>query len=212
MSGLMVFSTHLDDAVLSAGEVIAAHPGAVVVTVFAGLPATGTRGRYDAATGLGDGHRAMSSRRDEDTAALATLGAYPVHLDFLDRQYRHPSSDEEIAERLRSLVTAHRPTTVLGPVGLVHPDHRQVGRVWPAVAAGTDTLAYEDMPYRRQFPATDDAVRAFVAAHGATAHPPTGGDRAAKERAIGAYVSQLATVLPELCLGPEQLWRLPARP
>jgi len=35
---LTVISPHLDDAVFGAGELIAAHPGAIVITAFAGIP------------------------------------------------------------------------------------------------------------------------------------------------------------------------------
>jgi hypothetical protein len=34
----VVLSPHLDDAVLSVGRFLAANPGTVVITVFAGIP------------------------------------------------------------------------------------------------------------------------------------------------------------------------------
>ncbi|MEH1123240.1 PIG-L deacetylase family protein [Micromonospora sp. CPCC 206061] len=212
---LLVLSPHLDDAVLSAGQFVAAHPDAVVATVFAGVPDAGENGGYDRRTGFASAAEAMARRRDEDAIALALLRARPAHLDFLDRQYRRPSPDEAIADRLRALIVAHRPATVLGPIGLIHPDHRQVGRVWPAVARefpAMTVLAYEDLPYRVQFPLrAADVVRAFAAAHGAVEMAPDGGPLGVKAQAMLAYASQLATVQPLACLAPERLWRLFAR-
>jgi hypothetical protein len=40
---MLVVSPHLDDAVLSCGRWLAAHPGTLVVTVFAGVPSNGNR-------------------------------------------------------------------------------------------------------------------------------------------------------------------------
>ncbi|HEY7070959.1 MAG TPA: PIG-L family deacetylase [Acidimicrobiales bacterium] len=90
--GLVVVSPHLDDAVLSAGGIIAAtarRGGRVrVVTVFDGAPAViGPDARaFHEACGLGDD--AMDVRRGEDDRALATLGASPERLGLREALYR----------------------------------------------------------------------------------------------------------------------------
>ena len=211
MQRVLVLSAHLDDAVLSAGEFIAAHPGATVATVFAGVPEPGVRGWYDRQTETADGHAAMTLRRAEDAAALAVLDASALHLDLFDRQYRCRASDDGLAALLRDVLGAHRPDVVVGPVGLLHPDHRQLARVWPAVARerpGTAALAYEDLPYRLSFAETAGRVRQFAAAHGAVAEAPGARNTDRKAAAIAAYASQLPLVYPDQCLVPERLWRL----
>jgi len=217
MSSVLVVSPHLDDAVLSTGEYLGQHPGATVVTVFAGVPGPEARGHYDAATGAANGAEMMTRRRQEDALALGLLGATPLHLEFLDRQYRVRSSDDAIAARLRETIESCRPDVVLGPVGLLHPDHVQVARVWSRVArefAGIVSLAYEELPYRVQFPTLAvDQVRATAKSSGAKEcaqgnelRPDNATGR--KAQAILAYGSQLGTLPMLSCLVPERLWRL----
>lgn len=210
--GLLVVSPHLDDAVLSAGQLLAAHPGAVVVTVFAGVPGAGLTGDFDQSIGFADGGSAMRARRDEDAAALALLGAVPVHLGHLDRQYRKcrdPGLDDAILADLTKLVAEHRPAAVLGPVGLVHADHLRVGRIWPSVPAwDADQIAYEELPYRVRYPVRAvDAARAFAAAHAAVESPRRDADVGRKAQAILCYRSQLAAINPLECLVPERFWK-----
>src|SRR5436853_287558 len=40
---MVAISPHLDDAVLSCGQLLAARPGSVVITVFAGMPRDGSQ-------------------------------------------------------------------------------------------------------------------------------------------------------------------------
>ena len=52
---MLVISPHLDDAVLSCGALLAAHRGAVVATVFAGVPRDPRqRTEWDARSGVAD--------------------------------------------------------------------------------------------------------------------------------------------------------------
>ena len=48
----VVLSPHLDDAVLSVGRFLAASPGTVVITVFAGIPGGLGLTRYDRSCGF----------------------------------------------------------------------------------------------------------------------------------------------------------------
>ena len=82
----LVISPHLDDAVFSCGRLLAAAPGSIVVTVFAGIPPRDTPAPpWDRRAGFDRADEAMHARRDEDRRALARLDARPVWLDFLDR-------------------------------------------------------------------------------------------------------------------------------
>jgi LmbE family N-acetylglucosaminyl deacetylase len=148
---VVVVSPHLDDAVMSCGQLLAANPGSIVVTVFAGRPADGRRGSWDERS-FGQDDDPMILRRDEDRRALARLDATPVHLDFLDHQYRdgerHDISTIELHATLAAELDRCEGTVYL-PLGADHVDHRLV------CAAGMEVLAegrwclYEELPYAR---------------------------------------------------------------
>ena len=126
---VVIVSPHLDDAVLGCGNFMAAHPGAVVVTVFAGnpfaYPANPMR-KWDVQSGFAPGDDVMETRRHEDDAALDLLDAKPVHLEFVEHTYNAgdmPVAPEVLVEVLVPALTALRPTLVLAPFGLANPDH-----------------------------------------------------------------------------------------
>ncbi|AJP59680.1 hypothetical protein UC34_12500 [Pandoraea vervacti] len=174
-SNWLVISPHLDDAVFSCGRLLAAAPGAIVVTVFAGIPPDDVAAPpWDEAAGFASANAAMQARRAEDLTALGMLGAEPLWLPFLDRQYVEGNTAQAIATALGAVVDQYPQRRVLSPLGLFHSDHALVfDAVWTmlherthalvgaAGAAGEDTepesgmtdLArwwfYEDMPYRR---------------------------------------------------------------
>src|SRR5262245_53606305 len=79
---VVIVSPHLDDAVLSCGRFLGAHPGTHVVTVFAGNPPAYPEPLrlWDLQSGFAPGDDVMEVRRQEDKAALAILDASPVHL------------------------------------------------------------------------------------------------------------------------------------
>ncbi len=148
---LTVVSPHLDDAVLSCFALMRAARAVTVITVFAGLPPAGTEpALYDRLTGSTDPRRRMTARRREDRAALATLGAKPVHLDLVDNPYRRtpPPTDDVVAAIVAAVP---RRTTVLAvPGGFgTHPDHRLVAEAAPLAAKhlDLDLIAYADYPY-----------------------------------------------------------------
>jgi LmbE family N-acetylglucosaminyl deacetylase len=212
MVPLLVFSPHLDDAVLSAGQIIAGHPGAVVATVFAGQPADGVLGEFDRACGFASGRQAVTSRRAEDATGLKLLGARPLHLDFVERQYAADLAEESLVDGLAAVIDEVRPAAVLGPVGIVHPDHQRVGRAWPAAVRRRPDLAsyaYLELPYgvlaRKR---ANRDLAAFLEAHAAAPAALPAGDQGTKAKAMLAYVSQLRWVFPLTCLAEEKVWRL----
>jgi LmbE family N-acetylglucosaminyl deacetylase len=220
MRHLLVISPHLDDAVLSCGRTIAAHPGACVVTLFAGQPAPATPNTsWDAVCGFPSGAEAMRIRRQEDSAALSTLGASPRWLDFRDSQYGGDDSVEALAEALLRIVEEHSDWTVLIPLGLDHPDHRRAREAgltaWRSGATARGWLLYEDVPYRGR-PGAVQSVLGKLSASGLvlTQEKLPAILAARKLSALGCYRSQLRPLITGhgirfwSVLGRERYWRL----
>jgi LmbE family N-acetylglucosaminyl deacetylase len=124
ISRLVVISPHLDDGVLSCGDLLAAHPGAVVITAFAGRPAVyPPLTSWDERGGFEDGADVVAARRSEDEQALAVLGARPCWLPFPDPQYGARPSRRDVAEALSAALDTMSPETVAMPLGIFHDDH-----------------------------------------------------------------------------------------
>src|SRR6188508_37784 len=119
-----IVSPHLDDAVLACANFMAAHPGAAVVTVFAGNPPaypTEPMRKWDVQSGFAPGDDVMETRRQEDDAALAVVDATPVHLEFIEHSYNpgdRPVAPEVLVDGLAPALATLRPTLVLAPFGL----------------------------------------------------------------------------------------------
>jgi len=125
---IVVVSPHLDDAVLGCAQLLSAHPGATVVTVFTGRPEAypAPMTHWDTLCGFGPGDEVLDARKDEDRAALAQLGAVPRWLDLVEHQYlERPEwvGPDAVAEPLREALVELDPTLVLVPFGLANPDH-----------------------------------------------------------------------------------------
>lgn len=165
-------SPHLDDAVLSCGAAIAEQRAAgdevEIVTACAGAPdpssplsplALDLHRRW----GL-DATSVTRTRRTEDLAASAVLGATPVHLEFLEAIYRLPARyatfealfaeadpddplpaelEDALCARLAPGVMLHAPLAIGG-----HVDHRLVHDVALRLASrGHPLRFFEDVPY-----------------------------------------------------------------
>ncbi|MDQ1478447.1 MAG: hypothetical protein QOE62_3676 [Actinomycetota bacterium] len=125
---VVIVSPHLDDAVLSCGRFMAAHPGVTVVTVFAGNPEKYPQPQrtWDVQSGFGPDDDVMEARRHEDRAALALLDATPMHLDFVEHSYLpgdKPVAPEVLVDGIVAALNPLAPTLVLAPFGLANPDH-----------------------------------------------------------------------------------------
>jgi LmbE family N-acetylglucosaminyl deacetylase len=219
---LLVISPHLDDAVLSCGLLIAAHPGTIVCTVFTAPPAANVTTDWDRASGFADAFEAMRARQAEDREALGLLSARPVHLLFCDAQYHASPDQDALIAALSQIVADTNPTAVLMPLGLFHSDHVLVSGACLAVMQQprerTPTfIAYEDVPYRRM----EGAVQARLcelAGRGYTAGTPHALDvpgtpqhERMKRAALGAYRSQLRAFGPDgqaSLFSPERYWQL----
>jgi LmbE family N-acetylglucosaminyl deacetylase len=209
----VVLSPHLDDAVLSVGRFLAASPRTVVVTVFAGIPGGLGLTRYDRSCGFATSREAVLSRHREDRRALDILDADAVHLEFLDGQYHSKRDDDEIADVLRSTILSLGPTTVIGPIGSTHADHRALGRIWPLTLRGIADVvayAYADLPYTiGPSPRAAAEIEVFTRANRASPLNLPSGDIGLQAQALLAYASQLRHLCALECLeAPERFWLL----
>ncbi len=231
LRSVVVVSPHLDDAVLGAAHLLSTYPGSTVVTVLAGRPPAYPEmvTDWDAAGGFTAGDDVVGIRREEDRAALGSLGAAPVWLEFSDGQYL---SDEErpspsaIAPELRRAIEDAAPSAVFLPMGLAHPDHittHDAGLLVREVMAddGVTWFAYEDHGYKH-IPGMLAWRVTRLFRRGLWPTPsvvPVEADMAAKRAAIALYASQLGPLSRDHLLAerldanvPEQYWRLAPPP
>jgi LmbE family N-acetylglucosaminyl deacetylase len=220
---LLVVSPHFDDAVFSCGELLAWHPNAVVVTVFAGLPGDSAGlTEWDGKCGFMSAQEAMLCRAKEDAAALTMLGAGFVRLDFPDAQYGSTPSIELLCAALLRTLLADRVTNIIMPLGLFHSDHRLVHEAALEVAKKFPQwhwFAYEDALYRAmagqvqqrlsklQTQAVTATPRVWPEQKSAAAKQFT----ARKHAAVQAYASQLKAFGPsgyDDVFMAERYWRL----
>jgi LmbE family N-acetylglucosaminyl deacetylase len=220
---VVVVSPHMDDGIFGCGQVLADHPGAVVVTAFAGRPAFyGALREWDAASGFGPDDDPIGARRTEDRAALEILGASPVWLDHCDAQYGESPTVEALADSLEHAILAASPEDVYMPLGLFHRDHRLTHEAAAQVARRHPELtwfAHEDAVYRRK--GTLLAARLWELRARGVVLTPAGSSAGAedasfdlKRRSVEQYRSQLrALTAPgqpgyEDAFAPEHYWKL----
>lgn len=220
----LFISPHLDDAAFSCGRLLASLPDAVVATVFAGVPPPGRElTDWDRAAGFERGDDVVAARRDEDRQALTRLAAWPVWLDFLDRQYAPEPAIAEVAAELHGLLRQCQADAVFFPLGLFHSDHRLTRRAalgFARACSGCDWFVYEDAWYRH-LPGWQAEARAEFAQNGLALSPAqfteADGAAARKREAVACYRSQLRAL--EARHGPgvnaldgaEIYWRLESK-
>jgi LmbE family N-acetylglucosaminyl deacetylase len=226
---VVVVSPHLDDAVLGCGQFLAAHPGATVVTVFAGRPPAYPEPMrpWDVQCGFAPGDDVMAARRAEDAAALDVLDATPVWLDHVEYSYRpgdRPVRAAHVVDDLVGVVTARDATLVLVPFGLANPDHDVTHRAAMRARERLGDRAwwcYEDTGYKH-VPGLL-AWRVAQLFSSGTWPTPVAVDVARDderiERALACYTSQLRALEDDWHLSaklaapaPQQCWRLASPP
>jgi len=228
---VVIVSPHLDDAVLGCANFIAAHPGATVVTVFAGNPPaypTDPMRKWDVQSGFAPGDDVMETRRREDDAALAILDAAPVHLEFVEHTYNpgdRPVAPDRLVDALAPALAALAPTLVLAPFGLANPDHDVTHR---ACMLARDRLGddvsfwcYEDSGYKH-IPGMLAWRVSSLFRRGiwpTPVCPTTAVDEDRKRAAVACYPTQLLALEDDWAIGaklaapaPEQFWRLAPPP
>ncbi|HET8608370.1 MAG TPA: PIG-L family deacetylase [Burkholderiales bacterium] len=151
-SGLIIVSPHLDDGVLSCGMLLAAHPGATLVTVFCGTPPdASTITEWDRNAGFANAGAAMATRCAEDRMAAGILQVRSLHLPFLDAQYGGVADAETLRQALKKILGNETAATVAVPLGLFHSDHRRVHCACLRLRSDFPQrrwIFYEDVPYR----------------------------------------------------------------
>lgn len=210
---MLVVSPHLDDAVLSVGQVIGAQLDVTVMTIFGGMPSSSDMlTAYDKACGFGSSREAVLVRRREEMRAMNVLGSESVVHDFPDHQYG--VDVEEMREEIRDCirVVARESDVVLVPLGISHPDHLIVAaESLEAVRGHGAAFVYEEQPYRVQFPEQVAATLAVREHDGWELHLDDSFNRSIieiKSAAVECYRSQLSPEMRRWCLTPERLWRL----
>jgi LmbE family N-acetylglucosaminyl deacetylase len=217
---LLVISPHLDDAVLSCGTLLAAHPGAFVCTVFTAPPEKNMVTDWDRQSGFADAFEAIRARKAEDMRALAILGASAIHLPFCDAQYQSPPVPEALIAAIEQTLRDVEPSSVMIPLGLFHSDHTDVANACLTLMQRFEHVrvhAYEDVPYRTMPDIVPQRLQA-IRERGFAAQPvDTLGiaidarHRRLKRAAINAYQSQLRAFGPDGQAGlhsDERYWRL----
>ncbi len=228
LSRVVVVSPHFDDAVQGAGLLLAAHPGATVVTVFGGRPPAypDPPSEWDALGGFRSGDDVVALRRDEDAAALEVLGAVPHWLEFADHQYLDRADwydADAVAAALTAALHELTPTAVFVPFGLGNPDHDLTHQAARRVIDARPDLAwfcYADAGYSHLPGLLAWRISALFRAGWwpTPAIVSTSPDVERKRRALFEYRSQLPPLRRDHLLDerlaanvPEQHWRL-ARP
>ena len=215
---VLAVSPHLDDAVLSAGELLVAHPGSVVLTVFAGIPVRyEDLGEWDVASGFAAGDDVVALRREEDSHAVAHLGADALWLDFLDYQYseQQPSA-AEIAAAVHGARASIDVDTLALPLGLDHPDHVRTHEACALLLENefdfvAHWVTWADIPYRARHPDLMVDRLDSLRANGFVLSPFGVGADGRKRAALAEYPSQLRALGPDNVADaerPEQLYTI----
>jgi LmbE family N-acetylglucosaminyl deacetylase len=209
----LAISPHLDDVVLSLGQFLAGRPDVIVATVCTDVPARAHATGFDRNCGFRFANEAVRARRREDILALEMLHAAHRHLGFYDSQYGTELDAAEITLAILGLVDKTGCDLVLGPLGLVHPDHQVVAQAMLDAATKRPDLQwwlYEELPARVLWP--ERVAEALDRVRAAGFDPVLDfigtGDLERKHRALLRYSSQ-RWALPDECLYvPERTWRL----
>ncbi len=153
---LLVLSPHLDDAVISCGALMRAHPGATVATLFAASPVAYTNplNEHDTACGFQPGTDTMAVRREEDVVALGRVGASTRPLGFCQNSHEERADPVAVVpgavDALVATIDDVQPSCVVAPLGLLHVDHMSCHATALAAMARTTSLPwlwYSDLPY-----------------------------------------------------------------
>lgn len=209
MDPLVIVSPHLDDAVLSCGQLMAGRPDTVVVTVFTGTPAhRGASTSYDRNCGFDNAHQAMGRRRQEDAAAMHVLNAVSRHCGFIDHQYAPDKRPElcDIADAIAREVIASDAVGILAPAGLGHPDHLLVAAACRLLDMDLPITVYEELPYRVMHAEQVPGALAEWGIRGGVPEFIGTGDLATKGAALDCYASQLWALDPHAIRCPERFW------
>lgn len=223
---VMVLSPHLDDALFSCGKFLADHPGAIVVTVFAGAPDVMHEGYNSRSTGQSYAPDALEVRRQEDRRVMSQLGATPIWLDLIEADYSayRPTTNygEQVVAEVSRVISEIGPASVIAPLGLVHPDHIAVSDACHIMwrKSSVNWYVYLDLPYGKAHPRTTKK-RLKTLGRGAQLVALDGyrGDSELKVRLANQYESQFEAtrenyhkVFDAAMTSDESYWRVDVAP
>ena len=190
---IAVISPHPDDAVLSLGGTIATTTrgghAVRVVTVFAGDEnATMAAGPWDRKSGFESAAAAARARAAEDDEACRILGAEPIRMPYLDKDYQRVLDEDEILAAVAAAV-AESDVVLIPAYPLTNEDHAWLSRLLlTRLQIDARIVLYAEQPYAawsREVPAEAQAERPWrVVSTSAVA-------RGVKLRACRAYKSQI---------------------
>ncbi len=218
----LVISPHLDDAVLSCGQLIKSRLGTTITTILAGFP-PGTHAGWSArTTGLPVAKDANLQRRKEDLSAARALGAHTLWMDLYAQEYGAAESPTErlrgIQQAVATAVAASEGRPVFLPLGVTHPDHIAVSDAALLAVRDADLEAYVymDMPYGQARPGhVRRRVRQIGRMVALERLAPFKGDLAIKADAVKAYSSQVRELqqgfgryFSRVFTDPEKYWRV----
>jgi LmbE family N-acetylglucosaminyl deacetylase len=212
----------LDDAVYSCANLLIAHRGSSVVTVFAGAPNVMHDGYNSASTGEPFALDAITVRREEDRVALDRVNATPIWLDFFESDYEDLRPDVRYADLIRDELTRVindvRPASVIAPLGLIHPDHLAVSEACQALWSHDDVTwyVYMDLPYGMAHPRNmRKRLRTLRRVAALDEFDGLGGDHDIKHELVALYGSQYEAtrqnyhkVFDEIQRFEERYWRV----
>lgn len=173
MSQIAIISPHLDDGVLSCGEMIRKsvlnRDAVTLITVFTGNPLPGELSeaakQYHSNCFLSD--NSMEYRKSEDRKACDFLGCNYMHLNYYECLYRKDENGKSIYPDLSDIYHSEKADdryceilrndlpgileqydTIYAPIGIGnHADHLLIRRAVGDILQGRRVLFYEEIPY-----------------------------------------------------------------
>ncbi len=212
LASVTVISPHLDDGVMSCGQMIAAVDQTTILTVLSRAPQGRLLTDYDRGCGFSSSREAVRSRQLEDREACKRLSARQRLGGILDGQYQ-PVNVDDVREALSALTG-----DVVAPLGLRHPDHVAVSDAALNIYRDDVRLwLYEELPYRVLVPEAVPERLDALARRGVLLEQDNlpAGALESKQDAARCYRSQthdLGDLGVEHCwLVPERYWRVVVR-
>lgn len=151
---MIVLSPHFDDAALSTFAKL--DEAKAVVNVFTDAP-EGSLSTWDRVCGHSDSAVVARARREEDNAALASLGVLPINLSLRDAGVREsigeaPPEVAPLAGLIADAIDGYGEVVLLAPLGggpVANPDHVLVREAALTLhrARRVSVVLYADQPY-----------------------------------------------------------------
>jgi LmbE family N-acetylglucosaminyl deacetylase len=219
---VLVISPHLDDAVLSCGQLIKSRRDTTVMTVLAGFPDGAHAGWSGRTTGLPIAKDANLRRREEDKKAMQALGAKTMWIDIPAQEYGPVASPSGrllmIQGAIESAVATTEAHSVFVPLGVTHPDHVIVSdaALLAVATSSLESYVYMDMPYGQARPRqVRRRLRQIGRKFRIDPVAPFLGDLQTKTEAVNAYASQIGELrqgfgryFNRMFIDPESYWRV----